>query len=175
MVELISTLSLMAILCAIAIPKMDTGRMRGDAAMRQLMMLCIQAQRTALMKQHNVILSVDQVNGRVRIVEDRNNSGTNDAGDRAVWTALESGIRFVAAPAALDGVSGTVSFVRPKVLDTYQSVIFRRNGAASSDGLITVSAKPADAAAARAVFITQSTGRAEGFRYSGTAWIRVGT
>ncbi len=174
MIELITTLSLMAVMSAIAIPKLDTGRMRSDAALRQLTMLCIQAQRTALMKQYNVILSVDQVNGRVRIVEDRNNSGTNDAGDRAVWIALEAGVRFVAAPAPLDGVSGTVSFVRPRVIDTYQSVIFRRNGAASSDGLITVSARATDAAAARAVFITQSTGRADGYRYNGTIWVRAG-
>ncbi len=88
--------------------------------------------------------------------------------------ALEPGVKFVAAPAPLDGVSGTVSFVRPKVLDSYQSVIFRRNGAASSDGMIVMSAKSADTGAARAVFITQSTGRADGYRYSGATWVRAG-
>jgi prepilin-type N-terminal cleavage/methylation domain-containing protein len=174
LIELITTLSLMAIMSAVAFPRMDMGRLRSDAALRQLTMLCIQAQRTALMKQHNVILSVDQVNGRIRMVQDRNNSGTYDAGEAMSWMALEPGVRFVVAPAPLDGVSGTVSFVRPRVIETYQSVIFRRNGAASSDGLITVSAKPTDASASRAVFITQSTGRADGYRWHGTAWVRAG-
>jgi len=174
MIELLCTMVIMAIIAGVAVPRMDFSRMRGDAALRQLTMLCIQAQRTALTKQHNVILSVDQVNSRVRMVEDRNNSGTFDTGDRMVWMALEPGVRFIAAPAPLDGISGTVSFVKPKLLDSYQSVIFRRNGAASSDGLIVVSAKTTDVRASRAVFITQSTGRADGYNYNGAAWVRAG-
>ena len=174
MIELLCTLVIMAIIMGVAVPRMDLSRMRGDAALRQLTMLCIQAQRTALTKQHNVILSVDQSNARVRLIEDRNNSGAFDAGDRMVWMTLESGVQFIAAPAPLDGISGTVSFVKPKLIDSYQSVIFRRNGAASSDGLIVVSAKSSDARAARALFITQSTGRADGYNYSGAAWIRAG-
>lgn len=174
MLELLSTMTIMAIIAGMAIPRMDLARARSDAALRQVTMLCIQAQRTALTRQYNVILSVDQVNSRIRLVEDRNNSGTFDAGDRAVWTALESGIRFVATPTALDGLSGTVIFVKPKLLDTYQSVIFRRNGAASSDGVVVFSAKASDVGAARAVLITQSTGRADGYKYTGTAWVRAG-
>lgn len=173
-IELLVTMVLMAIMAGIAIPRIDLSRMRSDAALRQLTMLCIQAQRIALTKQYNVILSVDEASARVRMVEDRNNSGTFDAGDRMVWMALERGVTFTAAPAPLDGISGTVSFTRPKVIDSYQSVIFRRNGAASSDGLIVVSAKTSDAGAARAVFITQSTGRADGYKYSGAAWVRAG-
>ncbi len=174
MIELLVTMMLMTIMIGIAIPRIDLAHMHSDAALRQLTMLCIQAQRTALTKQYNVIVSVDQTTARVRTVEDRNNSGTFDAGDHMVWTALESGVEFTAAPAPLDGISGAVSFVRPKVIDSFQSVIFRRNGAASSDGVIVVSAKPSDAGSARAVFITQSTGRADGYKYNGSAWVRAG-
>lgn len=174
MIELLSTLMIMAIIGGMAIPRMDLARSRSDAALRQVAMLCIQAQRTALAKQYNVILSLDQVNWRVRLVEDKNNSGTYDTGDRMVWVALERGVKFVAAPAPLDGISGTVAFTKPKLLDTYQSVIFRRNGAASSDGIVVFSAKSTDPGAARAVLITQSTGRADGYKYSGTQWVRAG-
>lgn len=174
MIELLSTLMIMAIIGGMAIPRMDLGHARSDAALRQVTMLCIQAQRTALAKQHNVILSLDQVNGRVRLVEDKNNSGIYDSGDRMVWVGLESGVKFVAAPVPLDGISGAVKFTKPKLLDTYQSVIFRRNGAASSDGIVVFSAKATDPGSARAVHITQSTGRAEGYKYNGTQWVRAG-
>ncbi len=174
MIELLSTLMIMAIIGGMAIPRMDLSRSRSDAALRQVTMLCIQAQRTALTKQHNVIVSIDQTNSRLRLVEDKNNSSTYDTGDRMVWMALEPGVKFVAAPSALDGISGTVAFTRTKVLDTYQSVIFRRNGAASSDGIVVFSARPSDPGAARAVMITQSTGRADGYKYNGAQWVRAG-
>jgi prepilin-type N-terminal cleavage/methylation domain-containing protein len=174
MIELLVTLSIMGLLAAMAMPRMDLSRTRSDAALRQLTMLCIQAQRTALSKQYNVILSVDEATSRVRMVEDRNNSGTFDTGDRMMWMALEPGVTFVPAPAPLEGITGTVSFVRPKVVDSFQSVIFRRNGAASSDGIVVFSAKPSDPGAARAVMITQGTGRADGYKWSGAQWVRAG-
>lgn len=174
MVELLATLMIMAIIGGMAIPRMDLSHSRSDAALRQLTMLCIQAQRTALMKQHNVILSVDEETARVRLVEDKNNSGTYDTGDHMVWTALERGVTFAPAPSPLEGLSGAVRFVRPKVIDSFQSVIFRRNGAASSDGLIVLTAKLSDPGSARAIHISQSTGRADGYKYNGVFWVRAG-
>jgi prepilin-type N-terminal cleavage/methylation domain-containing protein len=174
MIELLVTLTMMGILAGVAIPRMDLSRARSDAALRQLTMLCIQAQRTALSKQYNVILSVDQTTSRVRMVEDRNNSGVFDSGDRMTWMALEPGVTFVTAPAPLEGMTGTVNFLHPKVMDSFQSVIFRRNGAASSDGIVVFSAKPSDPGAARAVMITQGTGRADGYKWSGVQWVRAG-
>ena len=174
MIELLVTLCIMGLLAALSIPRMDLSRARSDAALRQLTMLCIQAQRTALSKQYNVILSVDEATSRVRLVEDRNNSDAFDAGDRMMWMALEPGVTFVAAPAPLEDITGTVTFLKPKVMDSFPSVIFRRNGAASSDGIVVFSAKPSDPGAARAVMITQSTGRADGYRWSGAQWVRAG-
>ena len=175
MIELVTTLVIMGIVAGMAVPRIDLSRMRSDAALRQVMTVMMQAQRTALTKQHNVIVSIDVPNGRVRLVEDKNNSNTFDTGDRAVWVALESGVKFSAAPAPLDGLSGVTSFVKPKTIDAYPSVIFRRNGAASSDVALFLSSKASDAGASRAVYITQSTGRADGFKYASNGWVRAGT
>jgi prepilin-type N-terminal cleavage/methylation domain-containing protein len=174
MIELVTTLIIMGIVAAMAVPKIDLSRMRSDAALRELTMVMMQAQRTALTKQHDVIVSIDVATSRVRIVEDKNNSGTYDTGDRAVWMALESGVKFSAAPAALDGLTGVTSFVKPKTIDAMPSLIFRRNGAASSDAALFLSARPSDAGASRAVYITQSTGRADAFKYAATGWVRAG-
>jgi prepilin-type N-terminal cleavage/methylation domain-containing protein len=174
MVELLTTLIIMGIIAGLAVPRIDMSRLRSDAALRQITTLMVQAQRTALSKQSNVIISVDAPNSRLRLVEDRNNSNTYDAGDRMVWMALEPGVKFVTAPAPLDGLSGIVTFARPRLVDSYPSVIFRRNGAASSDGVMFISSKPSDIGATRGVTITQSTGRALGFKYSGTVWVQAG-
>ncbi len=174
MIELLTTLIIMAIIAGMAVPRIDMSRMRSDAALRQMTTLFIQAQRTALTKQYNVIVSIDAPNSRLRMVEDRNNSNTFDAGDRMMWMALEPGVKFVPSPTPLDGMSGSVIFLKPKTIDSYPSVIFRRNGAASSDGAMFVSSKPTDVGATRAVAITQSTGRADGYKYTGTAWVRTG-
>lgn len=174
MIELLTTLIIMGMIAAMTVPRIDMSRMRGDAAVRQMTTLFVQAQRTALSKQYNVIVSIDADNSRLRFVEDRNNSNTVDAGDHTMWMALEPGVTFLSAPLPLDGMSGPVTFLRPRLIDSYPSVIFRRNGAASSDGVMFVTAKPTDPVATRAVMITQSTGRAESFKYTGAAWVRGG-
>jgi prepilin-type N-terminal cleavage/methylation domain-containing protein len=174
MLELMTTLIILGIMAAMAVPRLDFSRMRSDAALRQLTSLFVQAQRTALSKQYNVIVSVDAANSRLRFIEDKNNSNTFDTGDRDYWMALEPGVVFVDAPVPLEGFSGRVSFARIRMLDGFPSVIFRRNGAASSDASMFVTAKPSDAGAIRGLTITQSTGRAEPFKYNGIRWVPAG-
>lgn len=173
MIELLMTLIIMGIVAMMAVPRMDLSHMKSDAALRQVTTLFVEAQRTALMKQYNVIISVDVATNRLRLIEDRNNSGVIDAGDRTTWMALETGTRFAVTPTPVDGMGGMVTFTRPRTVDGFPSVIFRRNGAASSDGVMFFTARPTDPGSLRAVVITQSTGRAESFKYTGSSWVRA--
>jgi prepilin-type N-terminal cleavage/methylation domain-containing protein len=174
MIELLTTLIIMGMIAAMAVPRLDLSHMRSDAALRQVTSLMILAQRMALTKQYDVIVSVDAATSRVRLIEDRNNSGVIDAGDRSFWTALEGGVTFAPTPVALDGMSGTVTFVRPRTIDGFPSVIFRRNGAASSDGVLFFTTKVSDPSSLRAVMISQSTGRTDPYKFTGSAWVRAG-
>lgn len=174
MIEMLTTLIIMGIVAAMAVPKLDLSHMKSDAALRQVMTFFVQAQRTALSKQYNVIVSVDVTSNRLRLIEDRNNSNTYDAGDRMYWMALEPGTTFSAPPIGIDGMNGAVIFLRPKTIDGYASVVFRRNGAASSDGALFFTTKPTDVGSLRAIAITQSTGRVDPYKYTGTAWVRAG-
>ena len=121
-----------------------------------------------------VIIGVDISGNRIRFVEDRNNSNTFDTGDRMMWMALEPGTYFVASPMAIDGMSGSVVMLRPRTIDGYPSIIFRRNGAASTDAALFFTTKATDPGSVRAVAITQSTGRADPYKYTGSAWVRAG-
>ena len=174
MIEMLMTLIIIGIVTLMAVPKLDLSHMKSDAALRQLTTFFVQAQRTALKKQYNVIVSIDVASNRLRFVEDRNNSNTYDAGDRMMWMAFDPGVTFVSAPTPLDGMGGTVTFLKPRVIDGYSSVIFRRNGAASSDGALFITTKPSDPGSIRGLEITQSTGRADPYKYTGSAWVRAG-
>ncbi len=174
MIEMLTTLIIMGIVAAMAVPKLDLSHMKSDAALRQVTTFFVQAQRTALTKQYNVIVSIDVPGNRLRFIEDRNNSSAFDAGDRMYWMALEPGTKFAPTPVTIDGMGGTVTFVRPKTIDSYPSVIFRRNGAASSDGVMFFTSKPTDLGSLRAIAITQSTGRADPYKYTGSSWVRAG-
>ena len=92
MIEMLTTLIIMGIVAAMAVPKLDLSHMKSDAALRQVTTLFVQAQRTALAKQYNVLISVDVTGNRMRLVEDRNNSSTYDTGDRMMWMAFEPGL-----------------------------------------------------------------------------------
>ena len=174
MLELLTTLMIMGVVAVMTVPRMDLSHMKSDAALRQVTTFFVQAQRTALVKQYNVIVSIDVPNNRLRLVEDRNNSGLIDGDDRSFWMGLEPGTQFASTPLPVDGMSGTVTFTKPRTIDGYPSVIFRRNGAASSDGVVFFSARIADPGSLRGVVITQSTGRADPFKYTGSSWVRAG-
>jgi prepilin-type N-terminal cleavage/methylation domain-containing protein len=174
MIEMLTTLIIMGIVAAMAVPRMDLSHMKADAALRQVTTFFVQAQRTALTKQYNVIVSVDVTNNRLRMIEDKNNSSTFDAGDRAMWMALEPGTSFVTSPTALEGLTGTMAMTRPRTIGGYPSLIFRRNGAASTDAALFFTSKLTDVGSIRAVGITQSTGRADPYKYTGSTWVRAG-
>ena len=108
------------------------------------------------------------------MVEDLNNNSQLDAGERTSWYHLDAGQKFIGAPAALPG-GGTsrVSLSLPRTVDGMPSIIFRRDGAASSD-LQAYLSGPAGTTTARAISVVRATGRTEWFRYDGAGWKQGG-
>jgi hypothetical protein len=60
-----------------------------------------------------------------------------------------------------------------QTLSGLQSVIFRRDGSASTDLEIYVTTRDAVKVEYRAVTVTASTGRTEMYKWNGTAWLRM--
>ena len=165
---------IIGLLAGFAVPRLDTAGMRSDAAARQVRGALQLAQRTAVMRQFDVIVSVDVANGGVRVTEDRNNNSQVDAGERTTWHHLEDGQRFRAPPTPLDGsTASAVNLSLPRTVGGLPSVIFRRNGAASSSMEIYLAGRDSTASS-RAVTVTQATGRTEWLRYSESEWKKGG-
>ncbi|HEY0969467.1 MAG TPA: GspH/FimT family pseudopilin [Gemmatimonadales bacterium] len=167
LVELVMVVALIGIVAAMAIPRMNTSAMHADAAARNIRGAIQVAQRTAVMRQYDVIVSIDADAGALRVVEDRNDNSAVDVGERTTWIRLDNGVAFATPPAPVGlatGPKGAVMLSQPRNIDGLPSVIFRRNGAASSDAELFIRGPRGRDADFRAVTITRATGRADWFR-----------
>ena len=176
--EVLLVVAIMGILAVIALPRIDLYRIQANSAIQIMGTTMVAAQREALTKQHDIILTFDVPNRRMRIIWDANSNSTIDAGERSRSVPLDDRIRFGlgGAPARAFGAA-PVNFTR--TINGLPALIFHRNGSASGIGgfYVTSSRAVLDGTTkwnrdTRAVEIVRATGRTEWFKYNGTAWIR---
>jgi type II secretory pathway pseudopilin PulG len=167
---------LLAILATMALPKARTATYRADAAALLARTLLQNAQRNAITRQSNVIVSFDTVYARLRIVEDYNNNDTLNTTDRVTFRRLEEGARFATPPMGRVGGGTADSPVQGsalRVVSALPGVIFRRDGSASTDLELYVTMRAAVPTDYRALMVAPTTGRVDVYRWSGSAWIRT--
>lgn len=173
MIELIFVVIIMSLLTAIALPRVNLHRFRIEAAMRGVQTTFQQSHRAAVMHQHDVIVSFDVSGRRIRVINDINNNGEVDAYERVLWKSLDDGVRFAIPPAGVAG--GSAAAVAGSNLVSVAglpSVIYRRDGSASTDVQAFITSTRPNATDFRAVSVTRSTGRADWYRYTGAGWAR---
>jgi prepilin-type N-terminal cleavage/methylation domain-containing protein len=171
-IEILVVMVVLSIVAGLALPRIDFSGLRADAGARLLRTTMTQAGRLAVLRQHDIIVSFDVAKSTMIVIEDTNNSGALDAGERSTTKPFEEGVGFVIPAKGISGSTPTAPVIGTsvKTINSLPSVIFRRNGAASSDieiYLSTQSNKPTDA---RAVAVTKSTGRVDWFRNTATGW-----
>jgi hypothetical protein len=181
MLEVMLTVTLAGILIALVIARVDVNRMQANSTVQMLSTTMVAAQREAITGQHDVILTFDQLNRRVRVIWDVNSSGTADVGEHTRMLNLDPRITF-----GLGGAPPRPFGVQPinfnSTIGGLPALIFHRNGNASGVGGFYITSTRAIAAAAigslkhaddtRAIEIGRATGRTEWFRYSSPKWIR---
>ena len=171
LVELAVVLTVVGVVAGFAAPYASSGQFQSDAAARKLHVTLMAAERLAVARQHNVVVSFDTTGHTVRTLEDRDGDGTVDLGERVTWHPLGDNAYFAAPPSALPGSTpAAVSGARLRVVDGMPSVTFRRNGAASTNVELYVAAGSRGRRFHRAVAVTQATGRPEWFRWLGDQW-----
>ena len=165
-------LAIFGVMAALAIPRLNTRGFHADAAARSVRGTLQVAQRTAVARQYDVIVSFDVATSAMRVTEDRNTNGNIDGGERTSWHTLDGGPAFVTPRSALAGFSGDGAIVIPRVrtIGGLPSVIFRRNGAASSELAVYMAGLAGDTTSLRAITMEQATGRTRWFRYLDGAW-----
>lgn len=164
---------------SLAIPRIDTTKFKADAIATIVRTTLQTAQRQAITRQHDMVVSFDTTGERIRTFWDQNDDGkisTGAAAERVTWRGLDVGILFT--DPAVKGVSGAtistpVSGGAIATLDGYPTITFHRDGSASSDAEIYIKVAAHGPPWYRAITVTQSTGRIEWYRLNASAgaWV----
>lgn len=174
-IELLMVMAIIAIITAVALPKIDFSRYRIDAAVRGLASGMARAQRQAVTNQANVNVLFDVANQAFKIHEDEDNDNVIDATERVRQYPLGEGVEYGLGNAPTRTYApAPITFTRQ--LGGLPEIIFRRDGSASENGAVYITSKNAAATGkdtdARSVELILSTGRVEWYRYTGSAWER---
>lgn len=178
MIEAIVVLVIIGVVTALGLPRLDVFKYRADAGAAQVRALLMQAQRDAIVRQHDLVVSFDTTRGRLILGYDQNNDGQIATGERIRTQSLPENTRFAPPPAPVPGGTGMTSYgaIRAQELNTISglpSITFRRDGSVSTAlELYTTSAR-AKATDFRATTVVQATGRTGYLRYSGSGWSTV--
>lgn len=174
LIELMLVVTIIAIVAGFAIPRLDFIKYRSDAAARGVIAQLQTAQRLAITRQHDVLVSFDAANRRFRVVEDANNNGRRESTERQSWRTLQEQSQFgtPTTPVRLSG--GAIVGRDLRTVDGMPTIVFRRDGSASGDTEIYLTSPRLRPTDFRAVVITEATGRAEWMRWNGDSWIRGG-
>lgn len=176
--EVLLVVAIIGILAAVALPRIDLYRIQTNSAVQILGTTMVAAQREALTKQHDMILTFDVPNRSMRMIWDANSNSVIDGAERTRSIPLDTRVTFGlgGAPARAFGAAA-VNFT--KTINGLPALIFHRNGSASGIGgfYITSTRAVLDGTTmwnrdTRAVEIVRATGRTEWFKYDGTAWTR---
>lgn len=176
LIELMIVVTLISLISALALPKINFAQFRTDDSVREVRTTLQTAQRLAVTRQFDVIVSFDSTNRRMRIVEDRNNNYAIDAGERVTYVPLDEGVTF-ATPTA-GGITGTatasVDGTNLQSISGLPSVVFLRSGSASSYVEVYLTANGNDGVNEwRGVQVTQATGRTVWYRWITNLWSKA--
>ena len=152
--------------------------MQANSAVQILSTTMVATQREALTKQHDMILTFDVANRRMRMIWDANSNSIIDAGERSRTIPLDNRLAF-----GRGGARRGFRRRRHQVQPDNQRVARRwcSTGTAAPAGIGGFYATSTRAVLdgttkwnrdSRAVEIVRATGRTEWFKYNGTAWTR---
>jgi prepilin-type N-terminal cleavage/methylation domain-containing protein len=175
-IELLIVITLIGLLAGFALPRIDYQKMRMDATLRGVGMALVAAQRSAVTRQHNVIVLIDANANSIRIHDDRNNDQVVDSDERTRGVPMGDAVvigRGSASPHSIGAAAVTFT----KDVGGTPALTFYRNGSASElGGFYLTSRRHANngdhVTDTKLVVIERSTGRVEWFSYNGSTWVR---
>ncbi len=166
-------LVLIAIMAAMALPRMSFLRYRQDANGRLVQRTLISALQTSVQKNTNVLFVVDYAASRMRVVQDTNANGAADASERWVSWTLAEGATFAIPTTTVDGATAYYA-TGPGISTTSAgpTITFRPDGSASGDAIVYIGVRSGNPEALRGIEMAGSTGRTRLWRYIGGVWRR---
>ncbi len=175
-IELVMVMIIIGLIAAMSVPRINMSGYKSDASARAVRGALQVAQRSAITRQSNIVVSFDLATRRLRVFEDANDNGVVDAGERVTYVPLEEGSQFAAPPmGTVSGAAAGAAVVGTalRTIGGLTSIVMRRDGSASSDVEVYLTVRTAVYTEYRAVVLVPSTGSADLYRYTGSAWRRL--
>ena len=175
LIETLIVVTMIGILAAFAMPRLRAASYDADTGMRTVQSALQQAQRAAIVRQTEVMVSFDTTNKRIRIVYDVNNNHQYDPGEEIHWRPLEPTTRF-AVPTTGVQMTASASVVGNALAtrDNFPTIFYHRDGAVSSEVELYITSKRSAPDDMRALHMRQATGRVQVYRFNGSTWIGAG-
>ena len=178
LIEILIVVVMIALIAGFAVPKLNIAKFKADAGARLLVSTMQLAERTAVQRQHDVVLGFDLTNHRIRIHEDRNNNRALDTGEPVRWRTLEEGIRFQTPPRSLGGGTSGLAAVTGsdiRTIDGMPTIIVHRDGSTNTSAELFLTTPRGALGDFRGVRLTQATGRLTWWIYNPSgSWTEMG-
>jgi prepilin-type N-terminal cleavage/methylation domain-containing protein len=174
LIEALMVVTLIGLIAAFAVPKLDFTRYRLNGATRGVVSLLNRAQRQAVTDQNNVNVIFNLSGRSITLHEDMNNNNQIDSGERTRSYPLGEGAVYGLGTSLSARLYAPAPVTFTRRLSGSPELIFRRDGSASEAGAIYLTSTRSGNSAAdtRSIEVTAATGRVEWWRYDGTRWER---
>jgi prepilin-type N-terminal cleavage/methylation domain-containing protein len=190
LIEMMIVVSMIALITAFSLPRIDYTQYRLDAGMRTMRVALQRGQSFSVSSQHQVLVGIDLLGKhKICVLEDADNNNAYTTGEHWTMYALQDGVEF-GTPTSTASWSGslpittaitattTVTFTcNPNDHATYTGVVFRGDGAAGSPAQFYITSQRGKAGDWRGVDLEQATGKATPYKlpsYGGTTWLATG-
>ncbi len=176
LVELMIGLMVMGIAVMIAVPRFDRSRLQVDAQDQAVRGFLMMAQRLAVTRGYDVVVTFDSAQRRLQAQEDPDFDGLVDAGERVTGAYLEGEVVFGrgSAPVLRSGATAAIGFTERQ--GSLPMFVYHRDGSASEVGVIYITSRRSFggsyATDSRAFDMQRATGRLLPYRYNGSTWMR---
>lgn len=186
LIEMMIVVTLIAIVTATAMPHIDYQSYRQDGSVRAIRGALQQAQSYAVSSQHEVWVIVDAGRNRIIAVQDPSDSNQYALGDHYWAVPLQDGATLGlsgigtlpgdAAPVGGVAITTPTNITAGTLSALPTGFVFRADGAVSSNVQIYITSLRGLAKDARAIDITQATGRVDWYKYKTTTstWVPGG-
>ena len=174
LVELVVVLVVIGVLGSIAAPTLTSGRWSADSGVHEVMAGLGAAQRLAVLRQHDVVVTFLEDEDALRIHRDADNDGVEDDGEDVRLQELPETLGFGLGPTP--AMAGDASTTTATFEDDGDGpvLVFHRNGSASQAGRVYLrplrGSLSEDVTGARALSVERSTGEVRCFSYRTGSW-----
>ncbi len=175
-IELLIVVSIIAIMAAIALPKVRVERAQVDGAVRTVSMAMMVAQREAVSRGHNVLVVFDTAHHVIRTVWDRNNNLMFDAGEKTRPFPIPERV-VMGRGAGVPAFGASVADVPVMLtMNNAPMMVLQRNGGTDRPLTLYLTSSRAQRGGpdkdTRALTVDRATARPVWYIWSATGWRR---